>query len=70
MRAVGTATMARNDEGRLRVAGIEVTLVPGVARDDIPRMGRCVEIFEDFCPVTAVVRKGALVSVHVSPVAL
>lgn len=70
MRAVGTATMARNDKGRLRVAAIEVTLVPGVARDDIPRMGRCLEIFEDFCPVTAVVRKGALVNVDVSPVPL
>jgi len=70
MRAEATATMGRNERGRLRVTAIEVTLFPGVEASDIQRMGRCVEIFEDFCPVTAVVREGATVNVNVSPVAM
>jgi organic hydroperoxide reductase OsmC/OhrA len=70
MRAVGTATMGRNEGGRLRVTGIEVTLVPAVARADVSRMGRCVDIFEDFCPVTNAVRPGVNVSVSVAPVAV
>jgi uncharacterized OsmC-like protein len=70
MKAAATATMSRNDAGRLRVAEIDVTLLPAVARDDIPRMGRCIDIFEDFCPVTAVVREGAHVTVSVAPVAV
>jgi uncharacterized OsmC-like protein len=70
MMATATATMARNDEGRQRVSAIDVTLLPAVASADVPRMGRCVEIFEDFCPVTAVVRKGAVVTVAVAPVAV
>lgn len=70
MRAVASATVGRNERGRLRVSAIEVTLLPSVAREDVPRMGRCIDIFEDFCPVTAVVREGARVSVDVAPIAV
>jgi uncharacterized OsmC-like protein len=70
MRAVATAAMGRNEQGRLRVSAFEVTLLPSVARDDVPRMGRCIDIFEEFCPVTAVVRKGAQVTVEVAPIAV
>lgn len=65
--ATATGSMARNERGRLRVTEISVTLVPTVAEADIPRMGRCIEIFEDFCPVTAAVRRGVEVSVSVTP---
>jgi organic hydroperoxide reductase OsmC/OhrA len=70
MAAEATGTLARNKEGRLRVTGIDVTLTPHVVAADIPRMGRCIDIFEDFCPVTAAVRKGVVVSVDVRPVAI
>ncbi len=60
--------MARNERGRLRVSRIDVTLSPQVAADDEPRMRRCLEIFEDFCPVTAAVRQGLEVNVTVTPV--
>lgn len=60
--------MARNDRGRLRVSRIDVSLSPQVAADDEPRMRRCLEIFEDFCPVTAAVRQGLEVNVAVTPV--
>ncbi len=70
MDAVATGTLARNEQGRLRVTGVDVTLRPAVAATDISRMGRCVEVFEDFCPVTAAVRQSVPVAVSVEPVAV
>jgi organic hydroperoxide reductase OsmC/OhrA len=67
MAASAAGTMAQNEKGRLRVTAINVTLTPRVAEGDIPRMNRCLEIFEDFCPVTAAVRKGVDVRVTVEP---
>jgi uncharacterized OsmC-like protein len=58
----------RNDAGRLRVSGLSVDLQPVVAEEDIPRMQRCLEIFEDFCVVTGAVRDGIAVGVQVTPV--
>lgn len=68
MRAEAEAAMTRDERGRLRVSRIDVTLSPVVAAVDEGRMGRCLDIFEDFCPVTAAVRKGVEVSVTVQPV--
>lgn len=62
-------TLTRNERGRLRIAGIQVRLEPVVAAADQPRMARCLEVFEDFCVVTASVRPGIAVEVSVHPVA-
>ncbi|HUF52254.1 MAG TPA: OsmC family protein [Dehalococcoidia bacterium] len=70
MEVAATGTLARNEQGRLRVTGIDVTLKPSVAPADVAHMGRCIDIFEDFCPVTAAVRKGVAVMVEVQPVAV
>ena len=59
----------RNERGRLRIGEIRVRLTPVVADADRPRMARCVEVFEDFCVVTASVRAGVAVHVEVTPVA-
>src|SRR5205807_6626722 len=67
MAVSATGMMARNEKGRLRVTAINVTLSPGVAQGDIARLNRCLEIFEDFCPVTVAVRKGVDVRVTVVP---
>jgi organic hydroperoxide reductase OsmC/OhrA len=67
MAIAAAGTMERNEKGRLRVAAINVTLAPRVAEGDMPRMNRCLEIYEDFCPVTAAVRKGVDVRVTVEP---
>ncbi len=60
-------TQGRNERGRLRITGIDVTLHPQVATADLPRIGRCLEIFEDFCVVTQSVRGGLDVRVVVQP---
>ncbi len=68
MRTTVQVTKARNEAGRLRIGRIHVKLVPEVAEEDIPRMKRCLELFEEYCTVTASVRQGIDVAVEVAPV--
>jgi uncharacterized OsmC-like protein len=62
-----TSRVAKNEQGRFRVAGIDVELVPQVADADRPRLRRCEALFEDFCIVTESVRRGIPVNVSVRP---
>ena len=70
MRTTVRTTKARNEANRLRIGRIEVKIVPEVAAEDIPRMKRCLELFEEYCTVTASVRGGIDVAVEVEPVAV
>jgi len=64
MKTTVTGRMARNDKGRLRVGGFDVRIaVEGLA--DPSRAQRCLELFEDFCVVTASVKQGVPVQVEV-----
>jgi organic hydroperoxide reductase OsmC/OhrA len=67
MRTEATASLIRNDQGRLRIGQVRVRLEPVVAAGDEPRMRRCLELFEDFCTVTQSVRGGIDVEVQVEP---
>ena len=58
-------TSSRNERGRLRVSGVRVQLHPELAPGNEGRVGRCLELFEDFCVVTAAVRGGIEVDVTV-----
>lgn len=58
--------LERSDRGRLRVGGLTVHLHLDVDEADRQRMGRCLDLFEDFCVVTASVRQGIPVEVEVS----
>lgn len=60
-------TVARNDEGRLRITELRVTITPTVPMGDQERMQRCLGLFEDFCTVSASVRKGIPIHVEVTP---
>lgn len=60
-----TTRIVRNDQGRLRIGGIEVELEPDVSAGDATRLERCERIFENFCTVTSSVREGIPVAVHV-----
>jgi uncharacterized OsmC-like protein len=60
-------TIARNDEGRLRVTELRVTIMPTVAAADQDRMQRCLDLFADFCTVSASVRRGIPIHVDVTP---
>lgn len=65
VRAEVIPTVARNEEGRWRIQHIRVKLRIHVAEDDPKRFQRCVEIFENYCIVTASVRQGIPVDVEV-----
>ena len=67
MSATVLGEMARNETGKLRVGRLTVELRPVVQEADVPRMRRCLEIFEDFCVVTGAVRQGLPVDVTVTP---
>jgi len=61
------ATVERNEKGRLRVSRLKVRLTPDMAAEDMERLKRCRELFEEFCIVTASVRRGIDVEVEVEP---
>jgi uncharacterized OsmC-like protein len=60
-----TGTYARNERGRLRIGRLDAALAPDVPGDP-ERLRKCLELFEDFCIVTATVRSGIPVGVVVS----
>ena len=57
-----TTHVVRNEKGRFRISGIDVELTPALGRSEAP-IGRCEDLFEDFCTVTASVRHGIPVRV-------
>jgi uncharacterized OsmC-like protein len=65
MGATVETTMARNERGRLRIERLDVTLAPGVKPEELDRVERCKELFEEYCVVTESVRSGIDVRVTV-----
>ena len=60
-------TIARNERGRLRIGSVRVRLAPELTPEQRERMGRCLDLFQDFCIVTESVREGIAVDVEVTP---
>lgn len=56
--------IVRNEERRLRIGKVDVTLHTSIAAND-PALQSCLGMFEDFCVVTQSVRDGIDVSVRV-----
>ena len=59
-----TAHLERNEQGRTRIESIDVEMLPEVRSSDKERFSRCAAQFENFCTVTASVRRGIPVSVR------
>jgi organic hydroperoxide reductase OsmC/OhrA len=59
-----TTRVARNEQGYLRVEAIDVEIAPDFKNGEQPRLERCSQLFEDFCTVTASIRRG--IPVHVT----
>ena len=57
------ADTERNDEGRLRITTLDVQIHLEVKDEDIARVSRCLEIFENYCTVTQSVKRGINVNV-------
>jgi len=60
-----TGTTVRNERGRMRLGKLEVHIEPDVGTVPREKLQRCLDIFEDFCLVTASVREGLDVAVSV-----
>lgn len=66
MRVEVRGRIERNDDGRLRIGGLDVALYPTVPSEAHARTGRCLDLFEAFCLVTQSVREGIDVDVDVT----
>jgi organic hydroperoxide reductase OsmC/OhrA len=60
--------IVRNENKRLRVGRVEVTIDPKVAEADKAKALDCLPRFEDFCTVTQSIRQGIDVEVRVKGV--
>lgn len=60
-----TGETVRNERGRLRLGKLQVHIEPDVGAVPREKLQRCLDIFEDFCLVTASVREGLDVDVSV-----
>ncbi len=58
-----TGTLARNEQGRLRIDKVDVAITLEEGPDTSARLQRCAGLFEDYCVVTQSVRRG--IPVHV-----
>jgi uncharacterized OsmC-like protein len=67
--ATATAITGRNENNRLRVTGIDVTLCLGRAGAEIEHLDRVLAQFEDFCTVSQSVRTGIPIQVKVNDAA-
>lgn len=65
LRTTVEGTFERNERGRLRVGRLKVRLAPELSDEQRGRMGRCLDLFQDFCIVTESVRRGIPIEVEV-----
>lgn len=60
-----TTSLTRNEDGRLRIGSSEVQILVNADEEEKERIGRCLEVFEDYWVVTQSVRGGLDVTVSV-----
>ncbi len=65
LRTEATCIMVRSEKNRLRIGGLEVKLIVNDELAGAKRFDRCKDLFEDFCIVSASIRKGIPIKVSV-----
>jgi len=65
LRAEARCVMVRDARKRLRIGGMEVTLIVNDTLASNPRLSRCKDLFEDFCAVSASIRQGIPIAVAI-----
>ena len=59
--------MKRNEQGRWRIAEVDVEIIPEIPTEFHKQYERCAGIFEDFCVVSKSIEQGIPINVKVSP---
>lgn len=65
LQAEVTTTLAPNEQGHLRIGGIDVVIRLQETAGQVAHFGRCMQQFENYCVVTDSVRRGIPVHVKV-----
>jgi uncharacterized OsmC-like protein len=65
VRTTATCTIDRNDKGRMRIGRMDIKLIVSGELENAVRMKRCLDLYEDFCVVTASLRDGFPIDVDV-----
>ncbi|HIP53575.1 MAG TPA: OsmC family peroxiredoxin [Chromatiales bacterium] len=65
LHAEAECRLVRNERKRLRIGGVQVRIIVGDELLASTRSPRCMDLFEDFCVVTASLRRGIPVAVEV-----
>jgi organic hydroperoxide reductase OsmC/OhrA len=65
LRATVTGRIGKNEQGRTRIAGLQVRIELADEAGALPHLERCLQQFEDFCVVTQSIRHGVPVAVEV-----
>jgi len=60
-----TTTVKRNENKRVRVGPVHVQINIDLDKGPRPKINQCIKLFQDFCVVTASIRRGVDVSVEV-----
>jgi organic hydroperoxide reductase OsmC/OhrA len=62
-----SGVMRRNEQGRWRIAEVNVEIAPEIPSEYQKQFERCSGIFEDFCIISKSVEQGIPMNVRVSP---
>ena len=60
-----TCTLVRNEKKRLRIGRLDIRITAGRELLASKKLERCMQLFEEFCVVTASLREGIPVAVEV-----
>lgn len=66
LRTEATCRLERDEKKKLRIGGLEVKLILNEELEQAVRLKRCMDLFEDFCVVSASIRQGIPIDVEIA----
>lgn len=66
LKTEASCVLVRTEKGRMRIGHMEVKLILGDELSGSKRFDRCMDLFEDFCVVSASIRQGIPIQVQIT----